>query len=115
MLFFFHFRWVTNEFYNLFYRNRTTSMAVARIQILQQRVLHIPTDYLCPSKRRLREDGQLIDEPHAEQYFVSLDDVVQAMREDLSIVCGNVRDMLAAFILVPFDHHGLLRTPNTAA
>jgi len=68
--------------------------------------------YLCPAKMALRSGNTPVIASDAGRFFVSLDDVVQAMREDLSIVAGNVHDVLEAFIDVPFDHHHLLRTPN---
>jgi hypothetical protein len=70
--------------------------------------------YLCPPKAALRRVHHKISNLDAKDYFVSLDEVVQAMRDDLSIVTENVHEVLQSFILVPFDHHKLIRTPNLA-
>ena len=70
--------------------------------------------YICPKKKHRHGVGRLIGEESAESIFVSLDEVVQGMRDDLAVVEGNIEQMLAAFVLVPFDAHLIMRSPNVA-
>ena len=45
-------------------------------------------------------------------YFVSVDDVVQAIREDLSVVSGDVENMLEGFVMLEYDKFNMIKDPN---
>lgn len=45
-------------------------------------------------------------------YFVSLDDIIQDIRSDLSIIGGNVREEIEHFITTGMDAYGLMGNPN---
>lgn len=45
-------------------------------------------------------------------YFVSLDDIIQDIRSDLSIIGGNVREEIEHFITTGMDAYGLMEDPN---
>ncbi len=47
-----------------------------------------------------------------EEYFVSLDNLVQLIREDLSVVKGDIQEMLEHFVEMPIDKFKLMRNPN---
>ena len=49
---------------------------------------------------------------HSAAYFVSIDDVVQAMREDLSVVEGDVENLLERFIEIKYNHYLMMKPPN---
>ena len=53
-----------------------------------------------------REIGQLQD-------FVSLDDLVQAIRNDLSVVEGDVSNVLERFVNIQYDRFHMIKDPNT--
>jgi len=43
---------------------------------------------------------------------VSLDNIIQAMRIDLAVVEGDVRQEIEHFVRTPYDKHGLMSHPN---
>jgi len=45
-------------------------------------------------------------------YFVTLDEIVQGMREDLSVVEGAVQDRLEYFVVLSYNKYGLIRNPS---
>ena len=45
-------------------------------------------------------------------YFVTLDEIVQRMREDLSVVEGAVQDRLEYFVVLSYNKYGLIRNPS---
>ena len=47
-----------------------------------------------------------------DEYFISLDNVVQSIREDLSVVEGDIQEMLEHFVEMPMDKYGLMKDPN---
>ncbi len=47
-----------------------------------------------------------------EEYFVSLDNLVQLIREDLSVVEGDIQEMLEHFVEMPIDKFEMMHTPN---
>ncbi|SMF35614.1 hypothetical protein SAMN02745866_02260 [Alteromonadaceae bacterium Bs31] len=47
-------------------------------------------------------------------YFVSLDEFIQAMREDLAIIDGDVKHDIEHFVRTPLNAKGLIPTPNKA-
>ncbi len=55
-----------------------------------------------------------MSDEYARKMFISLDDVVQALRHDLSVVQGNinVHHLLEAFVQLPYDPYHLIRDPN---
>lgn len=44
--------------------------------------------------------------------FTTLDDLVQAIRSDLSIVDGNVSKTLERFVSMPYDPYKMIKDPN---
>lgn len=44
--------------------------------------------------------------------FVSLDQLVQAIRQDLSVVEGNVTQTIETFVGIPFDRYRMVKNPN---
>lgn len=44
--------------------------------------------------------------------FVSLDQLVQAIRHDLSVVEGNVTQTIETFVGIPFDQYRMVKNPN---
>ena len=49
---------------------------------------------------------------NTQDYFISIDDVVQAMRDDLSVVHGEVLHLVEKFIDIRYDQYGLIKNPN---
>lgn len=46
------------------------------------------------------------------EYFVSLNDIVQNMREDLSVVEGDILNKLEFFVQMKYDQFKLIKNPN---
>jgi len=53
-----------------------------------------------------------LEEDTFDQYFISLDNLVQSIRQDLSVVEGDIQEMLEHFVEMPIDKFKLLRNPN---
>jgi len=53
-----------------------------------------------------------LTEESFKDYFVSLDNLVQLIREDLSVVEGDIQQMLEHFVEMPMDKFGLMKNPN---
>ncbi len=53
-----------------------------------------------------------LSEETFKDYFVSLDNLVQLIREDLSVVEGDIQEMLEHFVEMPMDKFGLMKDPN---
>ena len=68
---------------------------------------------LALSKRIQKEFPENNDlNQNLEWYFVTLDDLVQAMRKDLSVVDGNIRSMIDNFVSPKYDHKKMIKDPN---
>lgn len=46
------------------------------------------------------------------EYFISLDNFIQGIREDLAVVEGDVQHNLESFIRTQFDKHQMMQRPN---
>lgn len=44
--------------------------------------------------------------------FVSLDQLVQAIRHDLSVVDGNITETIESYVGIPFDRYRMVKNPN---
>ncbi len=53
-----------------------------------------------------------LEESAFSEYFISLDNVVQSIREDLSVVEGDIQEMLEHFVEMPMDKFKLMKNPN---
>lgn len=53
-----------------------------------------------------------LEEGTFDEYFISLDNVVQSIREDLSVVEGDIQEMLEHFVEMPMDKFKLMKNPN---
>lgn len=59
-----------------------------------------------------QQNSSVLAPDNFEDYFVSLDTLVQLIREDLSVVEGNIEAMLEHFVELPMDKFELMRNPN---
>ena len=66
-------------------------------------------NYLSFSKVKNQEP---ITKENFELLFISLDNLVQLIREDLSVVEGDVQEILERFVDLPIDKFKLMRNPN---
>lgn len=66
-------------------------------------------NYLSFSKVKNQEP---ITKENFELFFISLDNLVQLIREDLSVVEGDVQEILERFVDLPIDKFKLMRNPN---
>ena len=62
-------------------------------------------------KRSLKPE--LLDKKTASKFFITLDDIVQSMREDLNVVEKDVRKLIEHFVTVSFNEFGLIRPIKT--
>lgn len=59
-----------------------------------------------------KDTAEPLSEENFDEYFVSLDNLVQLIREDLSVVEGDIQKMLEYFVEMPMDKFGLMSKPN---
>lgn len=63
--------------------------------------------FLCEGKRRLKADLHNFD-----NLFVTIDDLLQGIREDLDVVEGNIKADVSRFVSMPIDKYKMKRNPN---
>ena len=63
---------------------------------------------MCERKHALEVDPQ----GNERDYFVTLDEMIQAMRDDLDVVEGDIAENVEHFVLTPFDARGMIKDPN---
>jgi len=68
------------------------------------------------NRNYLSFDYAAIKEPltieNFEEYFVSLDNIIQLIREDLSVVEGDIEALIENFVQMPMDKFKLMKNPN---
>ena len=68
------------------------------------------------NRNYLSFDYAAIKEPltidHFDEYFVSLDNIIQLIREDLSVVEGDIEELIENFVQMPMDKFKLMKNPN---
>ena len=47
-----------------------------------------------------------------EKIFVTIDDLIQGIREDLNVVEGNIKEYVSKFVSMPIDKFSMKRNPN---
>ena len=47
-----------------------------------------------------------------EKIFVTIDDLIQGIREDLNVVEGNIKEYISNFVSMPIDKFSMKRNPN---
>lgn len=47
-----------------------------------------------------------------EKMFVTIDDLIQGIREDLNVVEGNIKESISKFVSIPIDKYSMKRNPN---
>lgn len=47
-----------------------------------------------------------------EKIFVTIDDLIQGIREDLNVVEGNIKEYVSKFLSMPIDKFSMKRNPN---
>lgn len=47
-----------------------------------------------------------------EKMFVTIDDLIQGIREDLNVVEGNIKEYISKFVSIPIDKFSMKRNPN---
>ncbi len=68
--------------------------------------------FLALEKRKLQANSDLSDDVVLEEYFLSLDELVQGMREDLAVVGGDIERNIDLFMNIPYNHAGTITSPN---
>lgn len=68
----------------------------------------ISESLLCERKHALEVDPQ----GNERCYFVTLDEMIQAMRDDLDVVEGDIAENVEHFVLTPFDARRMIKAPN---
>jgi len=74
----------------------------------QQKKINIHDSYLSRKKHKL--SFSIAED--IESYFVSLNDLIQAIRDDLDVVQGDVHKEIEHFIRLPYNHGSLVTNPN---
>ena len=82
----------------------------------EEQVNHF-VEYFRKNKERLsfekrKLDIETLNKQNFSKFFVTLDEIVQGMREDLAVVEGDIKELIEHFIDTPFDKYGLIRKPN---
>ena len=75
------------------------------MEFVKEKLTNTPSDSFLAKKTT----GDIND---LMSYFVSLDDLVQGIREDLSVVEGDVSDRLESFVQFAYDQYKLIKDPN---
>ena len=65
--------------------------------------------FLANSKFLLKEP---VTRDNANYYFVSLDELIQAMRHDLNVVKGDIKEEIEHFVRLPYDGHHQICDPS---
>jgi hypothetical protein len=47
-----------------------------------------------------------------DAYFISLDDLIQEIRNDLAVVKGDIQHCLEHFVSISYDQHKMMKNPN---
>jgi len=76
--------------------------------IRQEKEKPISQSLLCERKHALGSNP----EGNERDYFVTLDQVIQAMRDDLNVVEGDIAENVEHFVLTPFDGRKMIKDPN---
>ncbi len=76
--------------------------------ILEKSKENIHDSYLSRSKYKLK----LQVKNNLDEYFVSLDDLIQGIRDDLAVVQGDVHKEIEHFICIPYNHSSLIQSPS---
>jgi hypothetical protein len=63
---------------------------------------------LCERKHALQSNP----EGNERDYFVNLDQVIQAIRDDLNVMEGDIAENVEHFVLTPFDVRKMIKDPN---
>lgn len=67
----------------------------------------IENDLLSNSKKRHQ-----VNSDNFEKLFVSIDDLLQEIREDLNVVEGDIKKCVTGFVSMPIDKFKMKRNPN---
>lgn len=62
---------------------------------------------ICEAKKRYVTDITDFD-----KIFVTIDDLIQGIREDLDVVEGNIKEFVSKFVSMPIDKFSMKRNPN---
>ena len=95
----------------LYWRNMETKWEIVkdfRAWIEYEKKMPEEKSNLAGCKYLLEEDI----EGNERAYFVSLDELIQAMRKDLDVVQGDISNEIEHFILLPYDAKKLISDPN---
>jgi hypothetical protein len=85
----------------LYPRSMSAGQRMHYIALLQN------ASFLCQGKNR-----QKIALENFDGLFVTLDDLLQGIREDLDVVEGNIKADVSRFVSMPIDSFGMKRNPN---
>ncbi len=87
----------------------------------EEQLAHFTRFVIAEAKAKSAEDSKLANDKYRLKvflrgnvitYFVSLDNVIQAMRVDLAVVEGDVRQEIEHFVRTPYNKYNLIRNPN---
>ena len=79
------------------------------------------TDFVTQEKAKSRDDSCLASskygmtsDPTSDviSYFVSLDDLMQGIRNDLDVVEGDIKRRVEHFVKIGYDHFKIMKNPN---
>lgn len=59
-----------------------------------------------------RYNSPLVVKGNEVEYFVSLDELIQAMRNGLDVIKGDISNTVENFILLPYDARKIMSNPN---
>jgi hypothetical protein len=87
----------------------------------EEQLAHFTRFVVAEAKAERAEDSKLANDKYRLKvflhgnvitYFVSLDNLIQAMRVDLAVVEGDVRQEIEHFVRTPYNKYNLIRDPN---
>ena len=73
-------------------------------------------EYFKKNRDRLSTDKQNLNKEliiqNFEEFFISLDEIIQGLRDDLAVVEGNVQEMIEHFIDTPINKYKMMKLPT---
>jgi hypothetical protein len=93
----------------VYFRSMTSIQKTDFCEVIrQEKEKSISQSLLCERKHALQSNP----DGNERDYFVTLDQVIQAMRDDLNVVEGDIAENVEHFVLTPFDGRKMIKDPN---
>ncbi len=93
----------------LYFRSMSTSQIDHFIAAVQKAKESEHTETFIASSKHIIDD---LPQENPQAYFLSLDEIIQGIRDDLDVVEGNIQHNIENFVSVAYDQFKMMRNPN---